>query len=297
MRDYKNVKVPRAYRSTTNRVTVKRIDVGRGAGRSRASATEMRNAALRFLVVAVIVAGGWLGWQAYQLVVHAEVFQIAGVDMKGVKQVSEAELKEIAGVFSGRNIFRVDLETAVRRARANPWVRDVRIYRRLPNRITMAFVERVPVAQLETGTGRYLMDSEGVIIERMAPEKALAWPLPVVAVNDSRVSPGERVNSEGMAEALTLLAEIAARGGWQLADITIKAGSPETLSVVYAEHEFKIGTGNYAEKLRRLAEIMADVKQRGLEIAYVDLRPERQAAAMVKTETVKGQGSKVKRGR
>ena len=40
--------------------------------------------------------------------------------------------------------------------------------------------------------------------------------------------------------------------------------------------------GNYAEKLRRLAEIMADVKQRGLEIAYVDLRPERQAAVMVK---------------
>jgi cell division septal protein FtsQ len=52
--------------------------------------------------------------------------------------------------------------------------------------------------------------------------------------------------------------------------------------VFYAEHEFKIGSGRYGEKLRRLAEVMADVKERGLEISYVDLRPERQTAVMPK---------------
>jgi hypothetical protein len=95
-----------------------------------------------------------------------------------------------------------------------------------------------------------------------------------------------------MAEALTLIAELSARGGWELSEITIKANSPEALSVVYAEHEFKIGSGNYAEKLRRLAEVMTDVKQRGLNIAYVDLRPERQAAVMVVNEKARGQGAR-----
>ena len=69
---------------------------------------------------------------------------------------------------------------------------------------------------------------------------------------------------------------------------------PETLSVVYASHEFKIGSGNYSEKLRRLAEVMADVKQRGLDIAYVDLRPERQAAAMVVKNADQRTGPKAK---
>jgi len=105
------------------------------------------------------------------------------------------------------------------------------------------------------------------------------------------------VTSEGMAEALMLIAEIAERGGWRLPEVTIKAGSPETLSVLYADHEFKIGTGNYAEKLSRLAEILSDGKQRGLEIAYVDLRPERQAAVMVKNVEGRGQGAGVKKKR
>ncbi|MGE5809197.1 MAG: hypothetical protein ACM32I_08730, partial [Nitrospirota bacterium] len=66
------------------------------------------------------------------------------------------------------------------------------------------------------------------------------------------------------------------------------ADSPEALSVEYADHEFKIGSGRYGEKLRRLAEVMADVKERGIEIAYVDLRPERQTAVMVKNDKGKG---------
>ena len=102
------------------------------------------------------------------------------------------------------------------------------------------------------------------------------------------------MNSESMAEALTLLAEISARGGWRLSEVMVKANTPETLSVVYASHEFKIGSGNYAEKLRRLAEVMADVKQRGLDIAYVDLRPERQAAAMVVKNADQRTGPKAK---
>jgi cell division septal protein FtsQ len=61
---------------------------------------------------------------------------------------------------------------------------------------------------------------------------------------------------------------------------------------VYADCEFRIGSAQYSEKLRRLAEIMEDVKRRNLNIAYVDLRPERQAAVMVKNAGSKGKKSK-----
>ncbi len=281
MRDYKNVKVPRSYRSKSNRVTVKRVGNGRVAGRTRTGGAGIKQITLQIITIVLIAAGGWLGWQAYQTLLHAEMFQIAGVDVKGVKQVSEAELREIAGVFTGRNIFRVDLETAVRRVRANPWVKDVRIYRRLPNRISMEVTERAAFALLDTGAGRYVMDNDGVVIDKIVNGNASAWQLPVVAVRDYRARAGEQVTSEVMAEALMLITEIAERGGWPLREVTIKAVSPESLSVLYADHEFKIGAGNYAEKLSRLAEILSDGKQRGLEIAYVDLRPERQAAVMV----------------
>jgi cell division protein FtsQ len=291
VRDYKNVRVPRNYRTASNRAVVKRITVRRGP---KKGTLKINHALAKALIMAVIVSGCYLGWLAYTWVIRSKAFQIAGVDVAGVRHLSENELKNIAGVFTGQNIFRVNLEEAARSARANPWVKEVRIYRRLPNRVSMVVSERSPVAVLDTGSGQYLVDGEGVIIDRLSKESASAQSLPTVAIKDHKARLGDQVGTEGMAEALTLLAELSARGGWQLAEITIKANSPETLSVIYAEHEFKMGSGNYSEKLRRLAEVMADVKQRNLDIAYVDLRPERQAAVMVVKNGVQGPAIKNK---
>ena len=295
MRDYKNVKVPRSYRSSSNRATVKRVSVGRAAGRPRTGGTGIRH------VVAADHHGRYDRRQAacwpgrrYQALLHAQMFQIAGVDVKGAKQLSEADLKEIAGVFTGQNIFKVDLETPVRRARANPWVKDVRIYRRLPNRISMVVTERVAFALLDTGAGRYLMDSDGVVIERVAKDDASAWQLPVVAVKE-QPRPARRTGDVRRHGRGADAPQRDRRPGRVEADRgNDQGGSPETLSVLYADHEFKIGTGNYTEKLRRLAEILSDGTQRGLDIAYVDLRPERQAAVMVKNSRVQSTKARVK---
>lgn len=284
MRDYKNVRVPNRYRSTSTRTSIKRVSAGGMAG-TRTGGNALRG--LQNVLLLALAAGGcWLAWQGYGVLTRAEMFQIAGVDVKGVHELSDGELKTIAGPFTGQNIFKADLQAAVHRARENAWIRDVTIHRSLPNRITMTIVERVPYAVLETDSGRYLMDNEAVVIERATAERMQGRTLPAVAIREYRPHPGEPVTTEAVGEALTLLNELAARGGWDLAGVTVKASSPEALSVLYADHEFKMGSGRYGEKLRRLAEVMADVKQRNLMIAYVDLRPEHQAAVMVR-ESVK----------
>jgi cell division septal protein FtsQ len=287
MRDYKNVRVPKSYRGGVHRTALKRANAGRSSVQSRRSGSGLTGMVMAAAAVLVIAAGGFGAWQCYRVIMHADIFIISGVDVKGVKQLREEDLKDIAAVFTGQNIFRVDIDAAMQKAAAIPWVKESRIYRKLPNRITMVFTERVPFAVLDTGSARYLMDEDGTVIERLAKERVPEWPLPVIAIRGYHARPGEQVAAAGMAEARTLIDEIAARGGWKPEDITIKADSPDSLSVVYAEHEFKIGSGRYSEKLRRLAEVMADVKQRGLDIAYVDLRPERQAAVMVKKNSTK----------
>jgi cell division protein FtsQ len=225
---------------------------------------------------------------------RAEMFQIAGVDVQGKHYVHDDDLNRVAALFRGQNIFQVDLEKAASRARENPWVKEVRIHRRLPNRINLVLSERHPAAILDVDDGRYLMDGAGVVILRIAREETRSWSLPIIAVRDVKVRPGEAVLSEGIAEALTLLQEIAARGGWRQHEVTIRAGAPDAMAILYANHEFKIGAGNHREKLRRLSEILSDAAERGLEITSVDLRPERQAAVMVKNSRGQGTGSGVK---
>jgi len=276
MKDYKNLKVHKSYRARENRTYVKRT-YG-----SRALPRPSTGALFKIVTFIMLASTGFLLWQAYQAMMRADIFVVAGVDVKGVKRLGERDIREIVAIFTGQNIFRVDLAAAVKRAEGNPWIREARIYRRLPNRITMVFTERVPTTILETNTGRYLMDEEGMVLERLPKDQTSVWPLPVVAIKDCRVQIGENVTADGLPEAVQLINEIAARGGWKVSELTIKADSPDSLTAVYAGYQFKIGHGRYSQKLRRLAEIMADVKDRRLEIAYIDLRPERQAAVMVK---------------
>ncbi|HET7318783.1 MAG TPA: FtsQ-type POTRA domain-containing protein [Nitrospirota bacterium] len=282
MRDYKNVKVPKSYLAGEKRSSVKRVLVNRTSERTERKRGGTTGVLLKVMAAVLIAGAAVLAWQGYLATMRADMFMVSGVDVRGAKHLGEKDLREIAGLFRGQNIFRADLGAAVRRARVNPWVKDARIHRSLPNRITMAVTERVPSVILDTGADRFLMDDEGMIVERLAKDNAPAWPLPVVAIRGCRARPGEPVASEGLTEAMQLLAEISSRGGWRPAEVTVRADSPEALSVEYADHEFKIGSGRYGEKLRRLAEVMADVKERGIEIAYVDLRPERQTAVMPK---------------
>jgi len=289
MRDYKNIKVPRSYRSRGSRANVKRVTVGRGP---RREPSDLVAALIRIMVIVLVTGGCYLGWIGYQWAAHSQTFQVAGVDVTGARHLTKDELQNIAGVFTGQSIFKVNLNEAAQRARALPWVRDVRLYRHLPNRISMTLSERTPVAVLDSGSGRFLVDDEGMVIVREAAAGADAQSLPSVSISGCRAQVGHSVDSGALNEALALLTEIARRGGWRAADVTVRANSVETLAVVYGGHEFRIGNGNYGEKLRRLGEILSDVQQRGLTIAYVDLRPDRQAAVM--TVKVPGSGSRVK---
>lgn len=278
MRDYKNVKVPKRYRTETTR-SIKRSAVTRRVS-SPAPSSDLWRSSLRFLLIILIAGGTYLGWVGYQWFAHTEIFQISGVDVRGVQRLSEDEVRQIGGIFAGHNIFLVNIDAAARQARRHPWVKDVQIHRQLPNRISMFITERVPAAVLDTGNAKHLLDGEGVVIERISRRTGEA--LPLVLAQGAQVSNGEQVSAKGVPEAMDVLAELSARKGWQLSEVTIRAESPESLSVLYAGHEFKMGKGGYAEKLRRLGEIVADMHERGRDFAYVDLRPERQAAVMVR---------------
>jgi cell division septal protein FtsQ len=294
MRDYKNVKVPKKYRVETGRVRVKRVEAGRSGQQQRGKMPGIGKVFANLFALTAIGASCWLGWQAYRFTTTAELFRISGVDVTGVRELGRSDLKNIADEFTGQNIFRVDLTAAVRRALANPWIKEARIHRTLPNRIAMTVVERVPRALLQTQSGTYLTDGEGVVIDRAGKDDGIRG-LPSIVIKDYRPSRGEPVNAESITEALNLLTEIETRGGWNVSEVTIRADSPEMLTVLYAGYEFRMGSGKYSVKLRRLAEVIADVKQRGLNIAYVDLRPDRQAAAMMKDSKSTGKISNKKR--
>lgn len=289
MRDYKNVKVPRRYRTTRRTTSATRAAVGPVRMKKRGG--RLQEALVVTLSVLITLALSYGAWVGYRWLTTASLFQVAGVDVKGARQVSDEAIRGIAAQFTGQNIFRVDMDSAAREASANPWVKDVRIERRLPNRISMVFTERVPRVVLQAANGRYLMDGDGVVIAPVREVETYAAGLSTIVITDWRAAPRRAVEQDALPAALELLDELALRGGWDLGAVTVKATSPETIAVVYGGHEFRVGTGSYPEKLRRLGEIVSDMNRRGLDYTYVELRPERQAAVGIVNT---GQGARDK---
>lgn len=291
MRDYKHVKVPRGYRASNRRTATRRVEAAPSRGKRTGSVAGSAVSVLFVLLTAALCYGAWEG---YLWLTQAETFQVAGVDVQGAYRVREEEVRSMAALFTGQNIFRVDPDAAVRRARTNPWVASVRVERKLPNRISMVITERTPRAVLHAANGSFLIDLSGTVIIPAVPGDASSRCLAGIALKDLRAVPGEPVTAPALPEAFALLDALAERGGWDLGSVTVRADAPDTIAIVYANREFRIGSGRYDEKLRRLGEIVSDMNRQKLEYTSVELRPERQAAVMVVKDRGKGHGARGK---
>lgn len=278
MRDYKNVKVPRRYRTASTKTTV----VRRASPAHRtASAGKTGSAVARLFLIVAILGGAYLGWIGYRWFAKSELFLIESVEIQGVQRLTEKDFTIFQEAFGGQNIFLVDMNSVAVAAAEHPWVKDVRIFRSLPNKIRVQITEREPAAIIETASGMYIIDETGMVMERVQQNKALTS-IPRIIAGRQTLLIGREIESRAVKESLLLLSELSKRGGWEMSKVTVKADSPESIAVVYADREFRMGSGNYPEKLRRLSEIAFDMKRRGLDYAYVELRPERQAAVKVK---------------
>ncbi len=107
----------------------------------------------------------------------SERFAVAKVELIGVEQGSNEELRARADVPLGSNIFRVNLDAVRERVAGHPWVKAVRVSRRLPRQIEIRVQEHEPVLLVALGE-LYLASREGAIIKSYEPGDP--WSLPVV---------------------------------------------------------------------------------------------------------------------
>jgi len=126
-----------------------------------------------------------LGWAAYlgirwtgdQLFVRNERFMLQSFDIQTDGTIPEEVLVERTKVKEGSNLFEVELPEVRRRLEAHPKIREARIRRYLPGRLSITVSERVPLARLgRTFAGQnWLVSSDGLLIQKSARSKNLPF--------------------------------------------------------------------------------------------------------------------------
>jgi cell division septal protein FtsQ len=223
-------------------------------------------------VVAVATVAGaahasvnWV-WPA---IVGHPYFRLEKVRVKCDTDSTPAEvLAARAGLFDGTSVWEVDVEGAVASLRLANWVRDVRINRRFPNRVSLDVKSREAVAATPTADGPYLIDAEGVLFreegDRSHPD------LPYVTGWDRARSRGERIGRLRTALAAVVATEAE---GIRVSELNVDASGK--VWVYPVEPRIAVHLGDEFESARaaaRLRAVLEDLPEESIgELYTIDL--------------------------
>ena len=145
------------------------------------------------LAVAAVVAGVWL-------VFFSSVLAVDGVEVRGNRLLSEAEVREAAAAPTGEPLARADLGAIAARIEGLPAVASVDVTRAWPDRILVEVVEREAVAVIDDDGRLRGMDAEGVVFREF---QSLPKTLPRL-----KIAPDTR--GEAMAEGAAVVGVLPA---------------------------------------------------------------------------------------
>ena len=244
------------------------------------------DAVLRTTLAAVLSAALSLAsWQGYRWATSASAFQVTRFQVTGNAHVGEAELLRRSGLATGDNVFRADLAKAARGIETHPWVVSARLERKLPDGIAVDVLEHRPAALVQLG-GLYVLDDQGRVFKRAAPDDQLDLPL----VTGLSRSDWEERRPEQKLRLLTALQLIDAwkAQGFALAQLS-EVRLEEESATLFAHdgevvQEIRLGKGEFALKLKRLLQMRAALLRRGERALKIDLdnpsRPDQATAAL-----------------
>jgi cell division protein FtsQ len=227
-----------------------------GSGRLLSAAKYFVFAALPAALLAALI---FLASHAVQT-----LFSIRSIVITGNEHLTDDELKSMAGIGTDENLFRISSRSTSSKLAASPWIRSVAVRKEFPDRLLVQISEAEPFALLDMKGKLFIVDDKGTLLEEL---RNIAVPfLPVILSNPYQ-------EKEAFLEAINLAKAIKNTGLLSRKDhIEIISHKPQEMSLNADGVVVKIGSGEYEEKLARLADIEQEIKQRNISVDYIDLR-------------------------
>jgi cell division septal protein FtsQ len=161
------------------------------------------------LVAGGLVAGSLAGWR---FLTTSPRFAVTAIEIHGTRTLTADEIRALAPVAIGDNIFRVDLDRIEHALETQPWIADASVHRTLPHTIQIDLHER-EAAALVALDGLYLADAGGMVFKRARLDLGEGEALPVVT-GMSR----DEYRADPAAAAERIQRALAALDAWQAED-------------------------------------------------------------------------------
>jgi len=202
--------------------------------------------------------------------IQSPFWAVGTVAVEGNRFIPAAELLELAGIPLGINIFKVDSRAVEQHLSLHPLVQEVKLVRKLPREIQILVRERTPKALIPFEDGFWQIDGEQYVLRRVATVSDSSLPL-ITGLAADDLSPGRRIESELLGEALRLVDELPPAVREQVAEIDL---SQENTIFLHTVDGVKVNFGD-SQRVEEKAALMEEILQTALinktALEYVDL--------------------------
>ncbi|HET9933265.1 MAG TPA: FtsQ-type POTRA domain-containing protein [Polyangiaceae bacterium] len=112
-------------------------------------------------VAAVVGTSLAVAASAHRYALTSPRFSVKNLIVSGSTRFHEAEVREIAGIQAGSNLFSLDPRVVEQRLLQNPWIAQARVNRKLPSTLEVELKQRDATAIAAVGERLYLASKEG----------------------------------------------------------------------------------------------------------------------------------------
>ncbi|MDQ3907467.1 MAG: FtsQ-type POTRA domain-containing protein, partial [Acidobacteriota bacterium] len=113
-------------------------------------------------VLVAVVAGAVL-FKGYRAAAASSFFGVKTVDVSGVSQASEDQIKQIVRRAAADGVWKADLAEISAEIERQPWVRTAVVTRVLPTGLRVRVTERVPRVVVRLNSGRFVWVDEDAV--------------------------------------------------------------------------------------------------------------------------------------
>jgi cell division protein FtsQ len=150
------------------------------------------------------------------LFVHSSFFNINKIYVTGLDNVSSSEVKALAGIKTGANIFEVDRAVCAQAIKRHPMIKTAVVVRHYPRTIQIKITERKMWAVIPYSEGYICIDDQGVCLDRVKSVDILKYPIITLSQLPRYINLGQPVNTA----AVTMIKKIYDALGENVAQIS-----------------------------------------------------------------------------
>lgn len=111
------------------------------------------------------------------MISQTTIFNVKKITVEGNREISKDKIVLASGIVMGENIFKLDIKNAKENLLLHPYISDVKIKRKLPNKLVMKISEREEVATINHLDSYVYIGFDGLILDILKEKKDNKTPL------------------------------------------------------------------------------------------------------------------------